>query len=133
MKTVEELFNEFEASDELRNELKAIRDDSALAEFLKKHGCDASAAEFKSFIKSICDDENEGEISDDAVEAVAGGASADEEYNKILEDANRKIKDMYEQVQSGTLSREEYQKQRNWIKQRIDKQLIELYCKDFYH
>ena len=73
MKTVEEFIKEIESSDVLKNELKAIKDDSELSEFLKKQGCDAAAAEFKSFVKSKFGGDTEGEIADDDAEAVAGG------------------------------------------------------------
>ena len=73
MKTIEELYNEINASEELKKAVSEIRDKEAFADFLKEHGCDASADEFKKFVKS----QTEGEISDEDVGAVAGGGWID--------------------------------------------------------
>ena len=69
MKTIEELYKEINASEELKKAVSQIADKTALADFLKKHGCEASVEEFAKFIKS----QGEGEIGDDAASAVAGG------------------------------------------------------------
>ena len=70
MKTIEELYNEINASEELKKAVSEIRDKEAFADFLKEHGCDPSADEFEKFLKS----QTEGEIGDDAAGAAAGGA-----------------------------------------------------------
>ena len=72
MKTIEELYREINASDELKKAVSAIRDNAALEAFLKERGCEATADEFVAFIGSQC----EGEIGDDAAAAAAGGKSA---------------------------------------------------------
>ena len=41
MKTIEELYNEINASPELKKAVSEIKDKEALADFLKKHDCDA--------------------------------------------------------------------------------------------
>ena len=69
MKTIEELYNEINASEELKKAASAIKDKEAMAEFLKEHGCEASVEEFGKYVKS----QSEGEIGDDEAEAVAGG------------------------------------------------------------
>ena len=69
MKTVEEFYKEIADSKELQEELKKTSDEM-VEEFLKKHGCDASAKEFTDFLRS----QNEGEVEDDVATAVAGGA-----------------------------------------------------------
>ena len=69
MKTIEELYKEINASEELKKAVSAVKDKGALADFLKEHGCDASADEFEKFVKF----QSEGEIGDDAAGAVAGG------------------------------------------------------------
>ena len=69
MKTIEEFIKEFEASMELKEELKAAYRE-ALGAFLKKHGCGATAEEFSDYVRS----QKEGEISDDAAMNAAGGA-----------------------------------------------------------
>ena len=70
MKTIEELYKEINASEELKKAISAIKDKGAFADFLKEHGCEASVDEFEKFVKS----QSEGEIGDDAAGAVAGGA-----------------------------------------------------------
>ena len=69
MKTLEEFIKEIEGSDALKNELKEIKDKTALADFLKKHGCDVSVNEFAEHIRS----QGEGEIGDDEAEKASGG------------------------------------------------------------
>ena len=69
MKTIEELYKEINASEELKKAVSEIKDKEAMAGFLKEHGCEASVEEFGKFLKS----QREGEISDNDVEAVAGG------------------------------------------------------------
>ena len=69
MKTVEEFYQEFAASKELQEELKAASEDRIQA-FLKKHGCDADVKAFLSLVKG----HSPFEISDADADAVAGGA-----------------------------------------------------------
>ncbi len=69
MKTVEELYKEINTSEELKKVVSAIKDKEALADFLKEHGCEASVEEFLKFVKA----QTEGVISDEDVEAAAGG------------------------------------------------------------
>ena len=72
MKTIEDFYKEIVGSKPLQDELKTIQDMDALALFLSKHGCHASAKEFADFVRS----QSEGEIGDDDATAVAGGVSA---------------------------------------------------------
>ena len=69
MKTAETLLQEIKSSVELIDELKAVKDGDALSAFLKKHGCDATAEEFQAALRR--------ELSDDALEGVAGGGFLD--------------------------------------------------------
>ncbi len=71
MKTIEAFIGEIETSAALQDEMKAIRDKDALAEFLKKYDVNAAIEEFTKAVKAKA--EAEGEIADDAVEAAAGG------------------------------------------------------------
>ena len=71
MKTVEEFIKEIESSETLQNELKGIKDKDALSDFLKRNDVSATAEEFVKAFKAK--KEAEGEITDDDVEAVAGG------------------------------------------------------------
>ena len=71
MKTIEEFIKEIEGSAELQAALKAIKDKDALAAFLKKNDVDGTVDDFGKAIQAQA--EAEGEITDDAAEAVAGG------------------------------------------------------------
>lgn len=85
MKTIEELYKEINASEELKKTVSEIRDKTSLADFLKQQGCDASVDDFAKFIKSqqgeadvkdftaFVRSQGEGEIKDEDVTAVAGG------------------------------------------------------------
>ena len=69
MKTIEEMYNEINASEELKKAVSDIKDKETFADFLKEHGCEASVDEFVKFVES----QREGEIGDDEAGAVAGG------------------------------------------------------------
>ena len=71
MKTIEEFIKEIEGSAEHQAALKAIKDKDALAAFLKKNDVDGTVDDFGKAIQAQA--EAEGEITDDAAEAVAGG------------------------------------------------------------
>ena len=68
MKTIEELYREIAGSKELQEEFKKLTPET-LGEFLRKHGCEATAKEFSDFVRS----QEEGELRDDAAGAVSGG------------------------------------------------------------
>jgi hypothetical protein len=68
MKPIEAFIKEIGESTELQD---AIKDKDALAEFLKKNDIDGTVEDFGKALKSKA--EAEGEITDDAAEAVAGG------------------------------------------------------------
>ena len=69
MKTIEELYKEINTSEELKKSVSEIKDKTTLADFLKKHGCEASVDEFAEYIRS----QGEGEIGDDEAAAAAAG------------------------------------------------------------
>ena len=71
MKTIEEFLKELSGSEALQNELKEIKDKDALAAFLKKNDVEGTVEDFGKAIQAQT--EAEGEITDDAAEAVAGG------------------------------------------------------------
>ena len=81
MKTVEEFINEIENSETFQIELKGIKDKDALSDFLKKNNVSATAEEFVKAFKAKA--EAEGEISDDDVEAIAGGGWMDWEFTRM--------------------------------------------------
>lgn len=72
MKTIEELYNEINESDELKKAISTVKDKKELEVFLKEHGCEATADEFVKFIKT----QREGELGDDDASAAAGGRFA---------------------------------------------------------
>jgi len=71
MKTAQDFIKEIGGSAELQNAVKAIKDKDALAEFLKKNDVEVTVEDFGKALKAK--QEAEGEITDDAAEAVAGG------------------------------------------------------------
>ena len=71
MMTIEELYKEINASEELKKAISEIKDKEAFADFLKEQGCEASVDEFEKFVRS----QTEGEIGDDAAGAAAGGVT----------------------------------------------------------
>ncbi len=73
MKTIDAFIREIEGSAALKDEIKAIKDKDALAAFLRKNDVDGTVEDFGKAIQAKA--EAEGEISDDAAEAVAGGWS----------------------------------------------------------
>ena len=72
MKTLKELYSEVMASKELKHAYYEAANAGKLEDFLKEHGCDATRAELDAFLS---DYKNlpQGEISDDELDAVAGG------------------------------------------------------------
>ena len=69
MKTAKELYEEISVSEELGGMIAKLGNEEELKSFLKDHDCSASVEEFMKYVLS----QNEGEISEDEVEAVAGG------------------------------------------------------------
>ena len=74
MKTAQDFIKEINESAELQNAIKAIKDKEAFAEFLKKNDVNVTVEEFAKALKEM--QETEGELTDDAAEAVAGGGWA---------------------------------------------------------
>lgn len=64
IKTIEAFFEAVEGSAALQDELKAVKDEGALAELLKKHDVGATVEEFANAVRAKT--EAEGEISDEA-------------------------------------------------------------------
>ena len=77
MKTLETLYQEVLASDELKKGLAgAAKTPEGLTEWVKAQGCEATEAEVVDFIKSLR--KGEGELADDELSAVAGGCNSTE-------------------------------------------------------
>ena len=70
MKTLEELYNEVMASDELKKEFCSLKPEEVEG-FAEKHGCKATLDEIKAFLTEKSN--AEGEVSEEEVEQIAGG------------------------------------------------------------
>ena len=76
MKTLEELYNEVMASEELKKEFGSLKPEEVEG-FAEKHGCKATLDEIKAFLteKSTA----EGEVSEEEVDQIAGGKTNEPE------------------------------------------------------
>ena len=74
--TIEALYKEIIASDELKSAFVEAVKAQKLGDFLKAQGCDATEAEVVDFIKSLRS--AEGELADDELSSVAGGCNSTE-------------------------------------------------------
>ena len=74
MKTLEELYNEVLASEELKKEFLALKPEEVEG-FAAKYGCKASLAEIKAFF--AVKKSQTGALSDAELDQIAGGKSAD--------------------------------------------------------
>ena len=73
MKTLQELYSEIIASDELKAAFAEAAKSGKALDFLKDHGCEATEEELKAFLSA----KNSGEISDEELDNVAGGCDED--------------------------------------------------------
>ena len=73
MKTIETVINEIKASEELQKKLAEAAKNNAVEAFLKEQGCEATVEEFINALKP-----REGELGDDELGAVSGGANITE-------------------------------------------------------
>ena len=71
MKTLQDLYTEIMASDELKKAFAQAAKDKKVADFLKAQGCDASEDEFKAFLTEKA--KIDKALSEDDLENVAGG------------------------------------------------------------
>ena len=76
MKTVQELYSEIVASDELKKAFVEAMKANKLEDFLKAHGCEATEEEIKEYIETKAAEDAPIELSDDELRAVAGGSVA---------------------------------------------------------
>ncbi len=74
MKTLNELYSEVLASEELQNELQTLKTPEEVVAFVAKHGCDSTADDIKAFF--VEKQKASGEISEEDLEQIAGGAGA---------------------------------------------------------
>ena len=73
MKTLQELYNEVIASEELKKEYFQAVSDKKVGTFMKAHGCEATAEEFKTFLVEQSQKTADKELSVEELENVAGG------------------------------------------------------------
>ena len=83
MKTLDELYNEVLASEELKKEFLALKP-KEVEGFAAKYGCKASLDEIKTFFETKKN--RTGALSDDELDQVAGGKTADamEAFGSII-------------------------------------------------
>ena len=85
MKTLQELYKEVIASDDLKKEFMEIVGDKEngekkVEEFLKKNGCDATLEDLKKFFE----EKSEEELGEEDLETVAGGKEIDRTTASVL-------------------------------------------------
>ena len=73
MKTLEELYQEIAASEELKNEYAEAQKNAKVSEFLKAHGCEATDRELSDFLSK----KESGELSDEELDNAAGGGCSE--------------------------------------------------------
>ena len=71
MKTLEQLYEEISANDELKKEYRKATGDKKIVDFLKAHDCDATQSELDAFISS----KKNKELADDELDMVSGGGA----------------------------------------------------------
>ncbi len=69
MKSMEELYREIQANEDLKKEFVSAFKEGQIETFLKNHECDAAASDVMAFLTGVKDES----ISDDDLEKVAGG------------------------------------------------------------
>ena len=82
MKTLEELYKEVMASEELKKEFLTLKPEEVEG-FAKKNGCEATLDEIKAFLEEKA--KSEGELSGEELDQIAGGKclSVDELFASI--------------------------------------------------
>ena len=75
MKTLQEVYEEVKASDDLKKSLAESVKAGKVTEFLKAHDCDATVEELKEFVAEKAAKDRPIELSEDELEMVAGGYS----------------------------------------------------------
>ena len=77
MKTIQELYAEIMANDELKKAFVEAMKAGKLEDFLKERGCEATEEEVKEFVETKAASDAPIELSDDELELVAGGSFVD--------------------------------------------------------
>ena len=74
MKTLQELYDEMLAGDEMKNAFVEAARVGTLADLLKEQGCEATADEFVAFL----DEKAQGEMTDEELDTAAGGSEEED-------------------------------------------------------
>ena len=77
MKTVQELYSEIIASNELKKAFVEAMKANKLEDFLKEHDCEATEEEIEEFIQTKASEDTPIELSDEELKRVAGGTFVD--------------------------------------------------------
>ena len=80
MKTLQELYKEIIASEELKTAFVEAAKAGKTVEFLKAQGCEATTEELAVFLKK----QTSGELSDEELDNVAGGGCNDETERETI-------------------------------------------------
>ena len=76
MKTLQEVYEEVKASDDLKKALAEAVKAGKVTEFLKAHDCDATVDELKEFVAEKAAKDKPVELGEDELEKVAGGTGS---------------------------------------------------------
>jgi len=82
MKTLQELYNEIIANDELKKAFVEAAKDNKIVEFAKEHGVETSLDEIKAFLEASKPQEKE--LAPEEMENAAGGTCNDETKEETL-------------------------------------------------
>ena len=80
MKTMQELYSEIMASDELKKDFVEAMKAEKLGDFLKAHDCEATEAEIREFVETKAAEDIPIELSEDEIKHVVGGSGIAEYY-----------------------------------------------------
>ena len=82
MKTIQELYNEIMASEELKGQFIEAAKAGKQEEFLKAHGCEATLQEVQAFLEA--NQKEDAPLSFDELENAAGGGTSCRERSEIF-------------------------------------------------
>ena len=77
MRTMQELYSEIIANNELKKAFVEAMKADRLGDFLKSHGCEATVEEVGEFLETKAAEDAPMELSDDELKHVAGGSFVD--------------------------------------------------------
>ncbi len=85
MKTVQELYGEIIASDELKKTFVEAMKADKIEDFLKLHDCEATVEEVREYTETKASEDTPIELSDDELRQVAGGTEVTDTFNSLDE------------------------------------------------